>query len=175
LHKEQPSYRILFVCLGNICRSPAAEAVLQKQVAEASLNAEIFVDSAGTGGWHVGERADPRMREHGQCRGYDLKSRARQFVADDFAKFDLIVTMDPSNFENVMALAEKGGSPNNVRPFVEFCEGKYAEVPDPYYGGPKGFDLVIDILEDGCRGIMQAALKALGKEQGSGLQEDSKS
>jgi protein-tyrosine phosphatase len=143
--------RVLFVCLGNICRSPAAEGVLKKMVRDRNLEHRIFVDSAGTGDWHVGDLPDGRMRAAALERGYDLNSRARQITPDDLARFDWIITMDDSNFLNVRSLDPEGLAHDKIRKMVSFCRmHEVAEVPDPYHGAAEGFDLVMDILEDAC-------------------------
>lgn len=146
--------RVLFVCLGNICRSPAAEGVFEGLVKRRGL-AHIEIDSAGTGGWHVGQRADLRMRQAAQGRGYDLQSRARQLGVQDFEEFDWILPMDNSNFENVMMM-----KPENCRarviPFKDLVGSEQISgVPDPYYGGSQGFERVMDLLEEGCEALIQ--------------------
>jgi protein-tyrosine phosphatase len=143
--------RVLFVCLGNICRSPAAEGILRKK--SEAAKAKIVVDSAGTGGWHAGENPDDRMIEHAAKRGYDLSELvARQFdPKKDFTAFDWIVTMDESNLRNVQALDREGQFQNKIKRMVSFCRiHNVKEVPDPYYKGDDGFEQVLDILEDGC-------------------------
>lgn len=143
--------RVLFVCLGNICRSPAAEGILLHKIRNS--RAAVFVDSAGTGGWHVGEPPDSRMIAHAHERGYDLSElEARQFdPAQDFENFDLILTMDDSNFKNVSSLDRTGAYKDKIRKAVSFCKiHSVMEVPDPYYKGDDGFQLVLDILEDAC-------------------------
>lgn len=147
--------RILFVCMGNICRSPAGEGVLANMVADAGLADRIEIDSAGTIGMHRGNRADARMRAAATQRGYDLSSRARQVTAADLDRFDLILTMDDDNHRGVLALATTDAQRQHVRPFCSFCKSHdEREVPDPYYGGPRGFEHVLDLLEDGCRGVL---------------------
>jgi protein-tyrosine phosphatase len=149
--------RLLFVCLGNICRSPAAEAVMRHLVAAAGRAGEIEVDSAGTGDWHVGELPDARMRQAGAARGYELTHRARQITAADFARFDLILTMDEANYGNVLRLAPDPDAGAKVRRFCSYlAEPTHAEVPDPYYGGDEGFALVLDLLADGCRQLLSS-------------------
>ena len=145
---------ILFVCMGNICRSATAEAVFRKLVSDTGRNSEFEIDSAGTIGYHAGQRADSRMRAAAQGRGYSLDSIARQIVAGDFDRFDLIVTMDDDNFRNVNAI--NPGSRAKVVRMCDYCE-KYqdTEVPDPYYGGEAGFEYVIDMLEDACANLLQ--------------------
>jgi len=153
--------RILFICLGNICRSPAAEGVMKAIVKESGLSDEVYVDSAGIGNWHVGELPDARMREHGRRRGYDFNSRARQFSAADFDNFDYIIVMDEQNYRDVCRQARSQIDQNKVLRMRDFfidytgCE----TVPDPYYGGPEGFELALDLIEDGCRGLMDKILK----------------
>lgn len=147
--------RILFVCMGNICRSPAGEGVLTKMVRDAGLADRITIDSAGTLGLHQGQLADPRMRAAATTRDYTLTSRARQITAADLDHFDLILTMDEDNRHHVLALATTPAQRARVRRFCDFCTDHEAtEVPDPYYGGPAGFEAVLDLLEDGCRGVL---------------------
>jgi protein-tyrosine phosphatase len=149
------------VCLGNICRSPAAEGVLRQQVQEAGLASAVGVGSAGTIGWHEGKLPDARMRAAAARRGYTLESRARHFTARFFADHDLIVTMDASNLANVLALAPNEASRAKVRAFCSYCRSHAdTEVPDPYYGGPEGFEYVLDLLEDGCSGIVDELRRA---------------
>lgn len=142
--------RVLFVCLGNICRSPAAEGIFRHKIRNSQL--PVFVDSAGTGGWHVGEPPDGRMIAHAKERGYDLSDlEARVFEPKDFENFDLILTMDDSNFKNVSAMDRTGKYRHKIRKTVSFCKiHSVNEVPDPYYQGDDGFQLVLDILEDAC-------------------------
>jgi protein-tyrosine phosphatase len=145
---------VLFVCLGNICRSPAAEGVFRKLVAEAGRAAEFEIDSAGTGAWHVGSAADHRMRAAAERRGYRLDSIARQIVPTDFDRFGLILTMDDLVYENVTALRSR--APGRIERMVRYCSlHEVDEVPDPYYGGEEGFEEVLDILEDACAGLLR--------------------
>ncbi len=146
---------ILFVCLGNICRSPAAEGVFKKLAADAGL--DMVIDSAGTAGWHSGEPADARMRNHAKARGYSLDSVARQFnPAVDFEKFDWIITMDDQNYLDLQSMDREGAYTNKLKRMVDFCSQQHIKaVPDPYYGGPEGFEQVIDILEDACGGLLE--------------------
>jgi protein-tyrosine phosphatase len=149
-----PTQRVLFVCLGNICRSPTAEGVFQHMVDQAG--ADIEVDSCGTGGWHSGERADARMRKHATKRGYDLTSRARAFDRRvDFEAFDLIVAMDDSNLSNLRRQDRDGRYAHKLVKMTDYCSRhRHSEVPDPYYGGAQGFELVIDIIEDASEGLL---------------------
>ena len=144
--------RILFVCLGNICRSPAANGVMEQMVAQQGLQDKFLIDSAGTYGGHAGELPDPRMRVAASRRGYNLTHRSRKFREQDYHDFDMIVVMDDSNYENVARLAPERKYLDKVYRFVEFSKNHpdWSYVPDPYYEGHEGFDLVLDILEDGC-------------------------
>lgn len=139
--------RILFVCLGNICRSPAAEGVLLDYLRRHGLEGEVEVDSAGTASYHVGKLADERMRVAAEKRGIELVSRARLLSPRDLAAFDLIVTMDRENYRNTQALGT-GSANSNVRMLSDFLVGDWPrEVPDPYYGGEDGFEFVLDMLQ----------------------------
>ena len=144
--------RILFVCLGNICRSPAANGVMEQMVAQQGLQDKFLIDSAGTYGGHAGELPDPRMRVAASRRGYNLTHRSRKFREQDYHDFDMIVVMDDSNYENVARLAPERKYLDKVYRFVEFSKNHpdWSYVPDPYYEGHEGFELVLDILEDGC-------------------------
>ncbi|RFC43043.1 MAG: protein-tyrosine phosphatase [Verrucomicrobia bacterium] len=147
--------KILFVCLGNICRSPAAEGVMTKLVTEAGLEQVWEIDSAGTIGMHAGNPADVRMQTAARKRGVALTSRARQIWTADLDRFDLILAMDRSNFGDIGLLAGKSRRAE-VALFCEFCtRHREIEVPDPYYGGPEGFEKVLDLLEDGCAEILR--------------------
>lgn len=149
--------RILFVCLGNICRSPAAEAVMNKLIEVKNMQNLIQVNSAGTIDYHVGEPADPRMIVHAEKRGYELKSIARQFDSNmDFDNFDYIVTMDNEITEDIKALDFYEMYQDKIHTMVSFStKFDIAEVPDPYYGGKEGFELVLDILEDSASGLLE--------------------
>jgi protein-tyrosine phosphatase len=147
------THRVLFVCLGNICRSPTAEGVFQHLVDQAG--ADIEIDSAGTGGWHAGERADARMREHAAKRGYDLTSRARKVVREDYENFDLLVAMDDSNLRDLKRQYPQGRYTHKLVKMTDYCRHhRQREVPDPYYGGAQGFELVLDIIEDASQGLL---------------------
>jgi protein-tyrosine phosphatase len=156
--------RVLFVCLGNICRSPAAEGVFLQRLTAAGLQDHFLVDSAGTGGWHVGRRADPRMRAAAARRGLELTSRARQLQPGDLSRFDHILTMDDDNLAGVLSLARRAQADGErirakVEPLVRYCRLHHADaVPDPYYGGEQGFEEVLGLLEDACDGLLAALL-----------------
>lgn len=146
--------KVLFVCLGNICRSPSAEGVFKHFVEEEGLQDKIHVDSCGTAAHHEGEPADIRMREHASKRGYDLTSIARGIQRNDLVEFDYILTMDNSNYNNVLALTADDLK-YKVMKMTDLCsEHPHDQIPDPYYGGPEGFELVLDLLEDACRGLL---------------------
>ncbi len=164
-------YRLLFVCLGNICRSPAAEGVFLRQLAAVGLQECFSVDSAGTGSWHVGQPADRRMRDAAARRGIDLPSRARQIEPADLHRFDRILTMDDDNLAAVRGLARGSGQRALVEPITDHCRAfRSREVPDPYYGGPDGFERVLDLLEDACAGLLEKLLadpRSSGHDNGS--------
>jgi low molecular weight protein-tyrosine phosphatase len=149
--------KILFVCLGNICRSPAAEAILKKRLRDENLQDIIYVDSAGTAGYHVDESPDPRMIGYAAKRGYTIEHTTRKFnPVKDFSEFDYIITMDNENFNDVKSHDNLNKYSHKLFKMAEFCKNsKIDEVPDPYYEGKKGFNNVLDILEDGCTGIME--------------------
>lgn len=153
--------KVLFVCLGNICRSPAAEGAMKFLLEERGLIDQIYCDSAGTSAYHEGEPADIRMREAAMERGILLTSISRQLVESDFVDFDFILTMDKSNYGDVLAMDSKGTYRQKVLPFTQFCSlHQIDSVPDPYYGGVNGFGLVMDIAEDGCKGFLDFLLHA---------------
>lgn len=145
--------KILFVCLGNICRSPAGEGVMKRLVEERGLAHRFEIDSAGTYSGHQGQLPDPRMRRHASRRGYNLTHRARPVGSDDFDYFDIIVAMDESNRRNLMHLAATPEQQAKIvmlgNYIVKLC-AHYDYVPDPYYEGAEGFELALDLLEDAC-------------------------
>ena len=142
---------VLFVCLGNICRSPAAEAIFQDLINDKGIANQFTVDSAGTGSWHVGKKADSRMRYAAKQRNIDITSKARQIREDDFRNFNYILVMDNSNFNNIINFKNrvKGSDFAKILKIQDFSSTfNEKEVPDPYFGGDAGFDHVLDILED---------------------------
>lgn len=148
--------RILFVCLGNICRSPAANGILEDMVAKQGLEQFIEVDSAGTYPGHRGNLPDPRMRKAALERGYNLTHRARTISEEDFYNFDMIVVMDDSNYEKVSRIAPERKYLDKLYRMAEFTTDfpDYSYIPDPYYEGAEGFYLVLNMLENGCRNIL---------------------
>ena len=140
--------KLLFVCLGNICRSPSAEAVMNALIQKQNLSNRYSCDSAGTYGGHAGQRADSRMQKHAVKRGYNLTSISRKFIKSDFENFDYIVAMDDSNYHNILSMDSSKNYHNKVFRMIDFCSDcTEGEVPDPYYGGAAGFENVLDILE----------------------------
>jgi protein-tyrosine phosphatase len=148
--------KLLFVCLGNICRSPAAEGTMNHLLTQAGLESQFFCDSAGTAAYHVGSRPDSRMITAADKRRIHLPGRARQFKPADFQEFDLILAMDRSNFKDIFAQDPKGHYRERVRLMCDFCRTyPDTEVPDPYYGGEAGFEYVLDLLNDACSGLLK--------------------
>jgi protein-tyrosine phosphatase len=151
--------RVLFVCLGNICRSPTAEAVMAALVAEAGLEEAIELDSAGTGAWHVGSAPDERASAAAASRGIAMRGVARQVRAEDFETFDLVLAMDAENLRALRELAPHAGAAAKVRLLREFDPASAGaaslDVPDPYYGGPDGFDRVLDLVQAACAGLLE--------------------
>ena len=149
-------YRVLFVCMGNICRSPAAECVFRKRLKDEGLDGRVDCDSAGTIAHHTGDPPDGRMRDELERRGYPVNGRARGISEDDLAVFDLVLAMDRENLAHLRRLAGDDEAAENIRLFCEFCrEHDAEEVPDPYYGGRSGFRTVADLIEDGCDGLLE--------------------
>ncbi len=153
--------KVLFVCLGNICRSPAAEGVFTHLVKKEGLEDKIQIDSCGTTAHHAGEPADERMQEHANSRGYKLESIARGLERSDLEAFDYVITMDNSNYKNVVALTADDLK-YKIRKMMDFASNHpHDQVPDPYYGGPESFELVLDLLEDACNGLLEEIKKEM--------------
>lgn len=148
--------KILFICLGNICRSPAAEGIFQHLVDARGLTNEFLVDSAAIGPWHIGDLPDSRMRRCGARHGYQFDSRARQFSSEDFSRFDLIIGMDYENLRAIRAKATNPADEQKIRLMADYLRHhpKQTTIPDPYYGGDRDFELVIELLEDACKGLL---------------------
>ena len=141
--------KILFVCLGNICRSPASENIFRHAARKAGVAAKFTIDSAGTEAWHTGKSPDARMTQTLTSSGVEVTGNARQIDSADLAEFDLILTMADENFANLKKLDPAGSFADKIQQFTSYCQRhKQAEVPDPYYGGKDGFDLVADMLVD---------------------------
>lgn len=152
--------RVLFVCLGNICRSCTAEEVMRTILRREGLDRVVEVDSAGLISYHQGEQADPRMRAHASRRGYHITHLSRPVRMSDFDDFDLVIGMDDSNISGLRDLAPSLEAENKIHRMTEFCVNSITDhVPDPYYGGAQGFENVIDILEDACEGLLAVLRK----------------
>ncbi|MEO3704133.1 low molecular weight protein-tyrosine-phosphatase [Trichormus azollae] len=151
------AYKLLFVCLGNICRSPSAENIMNHLVSQAGLTDHIYCDSAGTSSYHIGSPSDQRMSAAAVSKlGIKLLGQARQFQTSDFQEFDLIMAMDKDNYENILAVDSSGQYHYKVRLMCDFCSRHtLKDVPDPYYGGTEGFNQVIDLLIDACEGLLE--------------------
>jgi protein-tyrosine phosphatase len=150
------SYKLLFVCLGNICRSPAAENIMIHLIEQAGLSEKIICDSAGTSSCHIGSSPDRRMTLAAAQRGITMQGRARQFQSADFENFDLILAMDKENYLDILALDPQKQYRDKVKLMCEFAtRHQVQEVPDPYYGGREGFEKVIDLLLDACEGLLE--------------------
>ncbi|MGB2242638.1 MAG: low molecular weight protein-tyrosine-phosphatase [Porticoccaceae bacterium] len=150
---------VLFVCLGNICRSPTAHAVFQSMVDKQGLSDQILVDSCGTGDWHIGRAPDPRSQQHALDRGYQMDNlRARLVDDSDFDQFDYILAMDKQNLSDLKSMNCQAYS-GKLGLFLDFCRNpnfsEYSEVPDPYYGGEQGFSLVLDLIEDASSELLR--------------------
>lgn len=156
--------RILFVCLGNICRSPLGEGILRHQAAKRGLSDLVETASAGTGGWHQGDPPDPRSIAVGKSHGVDIsRQRARQIRQDDFNAFDIIFAMDRDNLRNLVRLAPHD-SPADIHLFMDFVSGVTRDVPDPYYGREQDFQAVFKMLDEGCESLLDTLS---GKKTGS--------
>uniref|UniRef100_A0A0D9XAT6 acid phosphatase n=1 Tax=Leersia perrieri TaxID=77586 RepID=A0A0D9XAT6_9ORYZ len=160
-------FSVLFVCLGNICRSPAAEAVFRNLVSKRGLDPKFLIDSAGTIGYHEGNKADSRMRSASKKRGIEVTSISRPVKPSDFRDFDLILAMDRQNYEDLLSSFERwrhreplpDSAPKKVKLMCSYCKRHdESEVPDPYYGGPQGFEKVLDLLEDACESLLDSIL-----------------
>lgn len=151
---------ILFVCMGNICRSPSGEAVMNSIIERNNLQDRIKCDSAGTIAYHTGELADARMRKHATKRGYNLTSTARQIKYFDFERFNYIIAMDKENYKNILALDKDGKFKQKVTMMMDYATQHIeTDVPDPYYGGEQGFEYVLNLLEDACLGLLKHIIK----------------
>ncbi len=156
--------RVLFVCLGNICRSPLAEGIFRRHVERAGLHEHIHIDSAGTGNWHVGEPPDRRAQACAQGYGVDITGlRARQFSAEDFDRFDYILVMDNQNHANVLRLARNDAHRNKVSMMLSHGSRGPVDVPDPYFGGDDGFHAVFAMLEEACAGLLETVRREAGR------------
>jgi protein-tyrosine phosphatase len=156
------TYKLLFVCLGNICRSPSAENIMNHLIEQADLSSSILCDSAGTSSYHIGSPPDRRMSAAATKKlGFQLRGHARQFQKSDFQDFDLILAMDRENYEDILSLDPKEHYHHKVYLMCDFCsKHTLKEVPDPYYGGSDGFDRVIDLLIDACEGLLKHVTEA---------------
>ncbi|MBI4780877.1 MAG: low molecular weight phosphotyrosine protein phosphatase [Oscillatoriophycideae cyanobacterium NC_groundwater_1537_Pr4_S-0.65um_50_18] len=155
-------YKLLFVCLGNICRSPSAENIMNHLIQQRGLQKQIICDSAGTSSYHIGSPPDRRMSAAAAQRGILLKGQARQFEPHDFEAFDLILAMDQDNRNNMLRLDREQRYASKVKLMCEFCRTHSdREVPDPYYGGEAGFNYVIDLLTDACEGLLDSVLQEI--------------
>ena len=154
--------KILFVCLGNICRSSSAEEVMRTLVKKAGYEKEIELDSAGILSYHQGELPDSRMRMHAARRGYQLTHRSRPVCTDDFFTFDMIIGMDDRNIQDLKDRAPSLETEQKICRMTDFCRQKVVDyVPDPYYGGAQGFENVLDILEDACAGLLDSIISSI--------------
>jgi protein-tyrosine phosphatase len=152
-------YKLLFVCLGNICRSPAAENIMNYSIEQAGLSELVVCDSAGTASYHVGSPPDRRMALAASSRGILLQGRARQFQTSDFENFDLILAMDRENYRDILSLDPNNRYRDKVRLICDYAaHHREREVADPYYGGPEGFNRTIDLLLDACKGLLDAVV-----------------
>lgn len=158
-HKK---HKILFVCLGNICRSPAAEGIMRAIVDDKPDAADWEIDSAGTGGYHIGDQPDRRMRVHARERGINLVHTCRRVSESDFDRFDMIIGMDDSNISNLRAIAPTVEAEKKIHRMAEFLDPgmRYGYIPDPYYEGSEGFELVLDLLQNGCENLYKKLIES---------------
>ncbi|NEQ97174.1 MAG: low molecular weight phosphotyrosine protein phosphatase [Cyanothece sp. SIO2G6] len=155
-------YKLLFVCLGNICRSPSAEGIMNHLLQQRQLTDQIECDSAGTSSYHIGSSPDGRMTAAAKRQGIRLAGRSRQFVVDDFEQFDRILAMDKSNYQDILQLDCHEKFSDRVYLMCNFCRHHSDdEVPDPYYGGEAGFNYVIELLQDACEGLLEDVLRQI--------------
>jgi protein-tyrosine phosphatase len=155
------SYKLLFVCLGNICRSPSAENIMRHLVEEAGLSDKILCDSAGTSAYHIGSAPDRRMSAAAKEKEIELVGRARKFQPIDFERFDLILAMDRENYQELIYSDSEGKYRDKIKMMCSFATNHSdQEVPDPYYGGEAGFQYVIELLFDACRGLLDYIVKS---------------
>ena len=154
--KAKAMVRVLFICMGNICRSPVAEGVFRRMLEGAGLSNKVYVDSAGTHSYHIGAPPDTRSQVTALRRGIDLRGlRARQVTVTDFAEFDYLLAMDRDNFEHLLALCQDAELRRRIQLLMDFAPDlPEREVPDPYYGGPTGFDRVMDLIEEASEGLL---------------------
>lgn len=155
---QKRKIKLLFICLGNICRSPAAEEIMRRLVQRADLDDQFQIDSAGIGSWHIGQLPDRRMRLTGEKFGYRFTHRARQFNPSvDFNAFDLILVMDDENYNTITGMAANQTERDKVKKLARYMthHGGQNDIPDPYFGGMDGFDKTIELLEDACAGLLQ--------------------
>lgn len=157
INMKSSNHTVLFICLGNICRSPAAEGIMKAKVEEKGLASQFYIDSAAIGPWHVGQLPDSRMRRCGAAHGYCFDSHARQFDKSDFAKFDYIVVMDNDNYRAITRMASSDEEREKVVCMASYLRQHrdYTTVPDPYYGDESDFELVITLLEDALEGLIE--------------------
>lgn len=157
--------KILFVCLGNICRSATADEIMRTLLKKKGLDKTIEIDSAGTSSYHRGELPDERMRMHALRKGYNLTHLSRPVCTDDFYNFDLILGMDDRNIDTLKDMAPDIETEKKIARMTDYCRTKIVDyVPDPYYGGAQGFENVIDILEDACQGLLESIQDDLNKQ-----------
>lgn len=161
-----PEVQVLFVCLGNICRSPAAENIFRDFIDSERRSIAVHIDSCGTASYHIGKPPDQRMQDRLKARGHSHQGCARQFTQRDFDRFDLIIAMDRDNLANLKSLARHHSDLDKLRLFSDFLPNDTRkDVPDPYYGGTEGFDTVITMLENGCNAILQFLRKNLNQNK----------